>query len=122
METDLRLHIHSVVLAQTNLRQNANKDLSRFLQLEPLRLFDRIVDVRQRVTHYLDTVFYNLTTVTLHDWKIYAEMRNLAYEKYGLQMTEVHLPGHSHYTEVRPPPPPLSPFALFRSLLMARRH
>jgi len=26
-------------------------------------------------------------------------MRNLAYEKYGLRMTEVHLPGHSHYSE-----------------------
>jgi WASH complex subunit 7 len=43
--------------------------------------------------------FYNLNTIALHDWKIYAEMRNLACEKYGLQLTEVHLPGHSHYSE-----------------------
>lgn len=36
--------------------------------------------------------FYNLTTVALHDWRTYAEMRNLALEKYNIEMTEVHLP------------------------------
>jgi WASH complex subunit 7 len=44
------------------------------------------------VTHYLDTTFYNLTTVASHDWKTYGEMRNLAEEKYGLVLTETHLP------------------------------
>ena len=44
------------------------------------------------MTHYLDKTFYNLTTVALHDWKTYAEMRNLAAQKYGLNMTEAHLP------------------------------
>ncbi len=138
VETDLRLHIHSVVLENSKLRNTEWKDLSRsgaalccavlccrcavlylvphncvsgcvdvlvcalcsFLNLKPLRFFDQSVDVKQRVTHYLDSIFYNLTTVTLHDWRIYAEMRNLAHEKYGLNMTEVHLPGNSHYSEV----------------------
>ena len=75
------------------------------------------------VAHYLDTQFYNLNTVALYDWKTYGEMRNLAeykypsekdenltlrtlfvyfvtqnqwtvtYERYGLNLTEVHLPG-----------------------------
>ena len=44
------------------------------------------------VTHYLDTTFYNLTTVALHDWKTYGDMRNLAEQKYGLVMLEPHLP------------------------------
>ena len=44
------------------------------------------------VTHYLDTTFYNLTTVALHDWKTYGDMRNLAEEKFGLVMMEPHLP------------------------------
>jgi WASH complex subunit 7 len=44
------------------------------------------------LSHYLDKTFYNLTTVALHDWKTYAEMRNIAEAKYGLEMTEVHLP------------------------------
>ena len=30
--------------------------------------------------------------MALHDWKTYAEMRNLAAQKYGLAMTEAHLP------------------------------
>ena len=31
--------------------------------------FDEVVDIKERVTHYLDTTFYNLTTVALHDWQ-----------------------------------------------------
>ncbi len=31
----------------------------------------------------------------LHDWKTYGEMRNLAQEKYGLDLTEVHLPSQT---------------------------
>jgi WASH complex subunit 7 len=99
VETDLRLHIHSVVLSNQNLRNTVNKDLGRFLQLKPLVFFDTKIDLKARVTHYLDHTFYNLTAMTLHDWKIYAEMRNLAYEKYGLRLTEVHLPGSSHYSD-----------------------
>jgi hypothetical protein len=44
------------------------------------------------VTHYLETVFYNLTTVALHDWMTYAEMRSLARDKFGLCIAESHLP------------------------------
>ena len=43
-----------------------------------------------RVGHYLDQTFYNLNTVAPHDWKIYTKMRNLAREKYGLELTEVN--------------------------------
>lgn len=44
------------------------------------------------VTHYLDTTFYNLTTLTLHDWKTYGGMRSLAEQQYGLVMVDPHLP------------------------------
>jgi WASH complex subunit 7 len=54
-----------------------------------------VVDVAGYVGHYLDTTFYNLTTVALYDWQTYGEMRNLAAEKYGLHLTEVHLPGQT---------------------------
>ena len=47
------------------------------------------------VTHYLDKTFYNLTTVALHDWATYSEMRNLATQRYGLMMTEAHLPSQT---------------------------
>jgi hypothetical protein len=42
------------------------------------------VDVKQRVTYYLENDFYNLTTVFLDDFQKNVEMRNLAFDKYGL--------------------------------------
>ena len=53
------------------------------------------VDIAAYVTHYLDKTFYNLTTVALHDWATYSEMRNLATQRYGLTMTEAHLPSQT---------------------------
>ena len=47
------------------------------------------------VERYLDRTFYNLTTVALHDWKTYGDMRNLALQKYGLHLQEAHLPSQT---------------------------
>eukprot|EP01083_Nonionella_stella_P277002 941676_1 len=99
IETDLRLHIHSVVLKQESLRERDVKQLTRFLQLKPLSLTSKNINIKQFVENALDTNFYNLSTVALHDWKIYAEMRALAREKYNLDLADVHLPSHSHYSE-----------------------
>ena len=44
---------------------------------------------------YLNKTFYNLTTVALHDWKTYSEMRALAQQKYTLTMAEAHLPSQT---------------------------
>lgn len=102
-------------------------DLKHFMEVKPIRFFERHIDIRGTVnitlftctlwhsscdrsncarlfisflivslsayvTHYLDTTFYNLTTVALHDWKTYGDMRSLAEEKYRLTMMEPHLP------------------------------
>ena len=32
----------------------------------------------------MDMNFYNLTTIALHDWRTYSDMRSLAAEKLGL--------------------------------------
>jgi WASH complex subunit 7 len=55
-----------------------------FLDLAPLRVLGLLIDVKAEVTHYLDMNFYNLTTVALHDWRTYSDMRSLAAEKLGL--------------------------------------
>jgi len=47
------------------------------------------------VERYLNKTFYNLTTVALHDWKTYSEMRALAQQKYTLTMAEAHLPSQT---------------------------
>jgi WASH complex subunit 7 len=68
------------------------KVLRYYLDLRPIRLHGKFLDLRQRVTHYLENTFYNLTTVALHDWKTYGEMRNLANDKYELALADNHLP------------------------------
>ena len=51
-----------------------------------------MVSIKNEVKHYLDTNFYNLTTVALHDWKTYADMKSLANEKLGLTLMDSFLP------------------------------
>jgi hypothetical protein len=46
-----------------------------------------------QVTHYLDMNFYNLTTIALHDWRTYSDMRSLAAEKLGL-VSDLHCSGY----------------------------
>ncbi|KAG8185393.1 hypothetical protein JTE90_018615 [Oedothorax gibbosus] len=99
IETELRLHCHyHLQLDDRNpfRKEKGNrKDFSHFLNLSPIRLFDRFINIKVYVEHYLDKIFYNLTTVALHDWKTYGEMRSLAKHKYGLLTVEGHLPSQT---------------------------
>nr|XP_021496600.1 WASH complex subunit 4 isoform X2 [Meriones unguiculatus] len=96
IEKDLRLSVHThLKLDDRNPFKVGRKDLALFFSLNPIRFFDRFIDIRAYVTHYLDKTFYNLTTVALHDWATYSEMRNLAAQRYGLVMTEAHLPSQT---------------------------
>lgn len=96
IEVDLRYHIHTHldVHNQQPFKEGV-KDLANLVKVRPLRFFDRLIDFKAYVTQYLDRTFYNLTTVALYDWKTYAEMRNLAREKYGVNLMEVFLPGQT---------------------------
>uniref|UniRef100_A0A8C5MSK7 WASH complex subunit 4 n=1 Tax=Leptobrachium leishanense TaxID=445787 RepID=A0A8C5MSK7_9ANUR len=96
IEKDLRLSVHThLQLDERNPFKVGMKDLAYFFSLKPVRFFDRFIDIKAYVTHYLDKTFYNLTTVALHDWATYSEMRNLATQRYGLTMTEPHLPSQT---------------------------
>lgn len=44
---------------------------------------------------YLERMFYNLTTVALHDWRAYDEMRAIAQLKFGAETIESHLPAET---------------------------
>lgn len=95
IENDLRLHIHSVHFEHMELpnpKDSNAKALHYYLDLRPVRVMGHFINIRAHVTDYLERTFYNLTIVALHDWKTYAEMRNLANDKYGLEMSENHLP------------------------------
>ncbi|XP_052780074.1 WASH complex subunit 4-like isoform X2 [Mya arenaria] len=96
IETDLRLHIHlHLQLDDRNPYKVGLKDLSHLLKLRPIRLFDRYINVKSYVEHYLNKTFYNLTTVALHDWRTYGEMKNMAEQKYGLALIDTHLPSQT---------------------------
>lgn len=95
IENDLRLHIHTKNLdhMQTlNPKAEKSRTLRSFLDLPPLRILGLIVNVKNEVTHYLDRNFYDLTTVALHDWRTYSDMRSLAQEKLGLSLMDNFLP------------------------------
>jgi len=72
VEADLRLHIHARLEKHVyNPKDPRAKRpaLVPLLNLRPVRCFDATVDIKQVVTRYLQTTFYNLTTVALYDWK-----------------------------------------------------
>ncbi|KRT79891.1 hypothetical protein AMK59_7525 [Oryctes borbonicus] len=61
-------------------------------KLFPVLLNRTYVNIKQEIEHYLSSTFYNLTTVVLHDWKTYGEMRRLASLQYGLNIIDSSLP------------------------------
>ena len=75
-----------------NPKTDTLRPLKQFLELGPIRILNLLVSVKGEVCHYLDTNFYNLTTVALHDWKTYADMKSLAQEKLGLELMDSFLP------------------------------
>lgn len=96
VETDLRLHIHShFQLDDRNPFHVGLKDYSHFLRLKPVRFLDKMINVKSYVERYIEKTFYNLTTVALHDWRSYGEMRSLARQKYGLVTVDDHLPSQT---------------------------
>lgn len=96
IENDLRLSVHThLKLDDRNPYKVGLKGLRQVLAMRPLQFMDRSVDIKEYVSHYIDTTFYNLNTVALHDWRTYVEMRNMASQKYSLRMQETHLPNQT---------------------------
>lgn len=113
IETKLRLDVHeNLQLLQTEpigLFEACNSNIAipihganRLLALKMIQLL-RIADVknsnlyqylsiRDRVRKYLSHMFYNLTTISMHDWRTYGQMRILAKQKFNLETVEDHLP------------------------------
>ncbi|XP_065340377.1 WASH complex subunit 4 [Cloeon dipterum] len=91
IETDLRLRVHSHLQVPDGSRSN----FQCMLQAMPLRFFDDLLSIPAYVEQYLSATFYNLTTVALHDWKAYGEMRVVALHRYGVSAVQDHLPSHT---------------------------
>ncbi|CAD7093893.1 unnamed protein product [Hermetia illucens] len=62
-----------------------------FGQLEQ-KVLKQLLDVNSKIENYLSNMFYNLTTISLHDWRTYSEMRHLGNYKFNLVTIGDHLP------------------------------
>lgn len=51
--------------------------------------------VLDRAEHYLSEIFYDLTSVALHDWHNNGVMRTLAKYKLNLETVDDKLPNHT---------------------------
>ncbi|XP_019055712.1 PREDICTED: WASH complex subunit SWIP-like isoform X2 [Nelumbo nucifera] len=97
IETDLRLHVHSTHLkgsVHVNPRKTGVQNLSWYLQLKPLRIPFKNIDIKLHVETYLNSTFYNHTAMSSYDRKIYLEMRQLAKLKYRLVLDDIHFADH----------------------------
>lgn len=97
VETNLRIQVHSHLRQDQNMNNpllstEVKNDFLSVINTCPMKLFDYYINVRSYVEHYLDMTFYNLTTVALHDWKSYGEMRSLGKVKYNLTLVQNQLP------------------------------
>ena len=95
IEDNLRLHVHTKTLDHLKNINPKTENITPFrplLNANPIHVLGLIIDIRHEVKHYLDLTFYNLTTVALHDWRTYADMRSLAAEKLGLDLMNNFLP------------------------------
>ncbi|KAF4526331.1 hypothetical protein B566_EDAN012258 [Ephemera danica] len=96
IEMDLRLHVHShLQLSARNPLLSTTHNCAPLLKTQPLLFFGQFISIKAYVENYLNQTFYNLTTVALHDWKTYGEMRCLAKQKYDLNTVEDDLPSQT---------------------------
>lgn len=97
IEINLRLDFHSnLQVDKFNPFETNNKipieDRRALVGLKPIVVDNECISVRDHVEHYLSKMFYNLTTISLKDWRTYGEMRFLAERKYSLETVDDHLP------------------------------
>lgn len=50
------------------------------------------LSIKDHVERYLSQMLYNLTTITMSDWRTYGQLRILAQHKFHLETVEDHLP------------------------------
>ncbi|CAB3223603.1 unnamed protein product [Arctia plantaginis] len=92
IETNLRLHIHSHL--QLDVVNPFTFDMTKkfLLNIDILRVQFLYMSIVPSVEHYLSTMYYNLTTVVLSDWKTYGEMRQMAKFKFNIKTVQDNLP------------------------------
>lgn len=97
IEINLRLDFHShIQVDRFNPFETTNnvviEDFRSIVNLQPIIVNNQIMSIQDHVEHYLSKMFYNLTTISLKDWRTYGEIRILAERKYSLETVDDQLP------------------------------
>ncbi|CAI5467865.1 unnamed protein product, partial [Closterium sp. Yama58-4] len=94
------LHLHAIShsdLHSANPRFNPRKtgvrNLLQFLQLLPIRLLSRQIDIQAHVTQALAASLYNHTAAAPANWKLGEDVRQLAASKYRLLLPPIAIGG-----------------------------
>lgn len=97
LETYLRFEFHSNVDNDLSPVASGHEQvlIKLFSKLQPIRVCGKEVLLKHHIEQYLNATFYNLTTVSLHDWRTYGEMRNLSKFQFDLDTSEDFLPTHT---------------------------
>lgn len=103
IETFLRLEVHlnlNIIESTKNDPNNMNmllkcEEYKQWIRSCPLPLNQSYISIGHRIENYLSVMFYNLTTISLHDWKTYEEMRHLAEKRFQIHALEDYLPNQS---------------------------
>mmetsp|Transcript_21613 Transcript_21613/g.52202 ORF Transcript_21613/g.52202 Transcript_21613/m.52202 type:complete len:1326 (+) Transcript_21613:117-4094(+) len=88
IETDLRL-------VASGGAKGVDVRLRKFITCPPLYVCHMKWCVKSEVENYLDKTFYDLCTLSLNDCNTYNEMRTIANERFGLNLTDPYLPDGS---------------------------
>uniref|UniRef100_W8BNL3 WASH complex subunit 7 n=1 Tax=Ceratitis capitata TaxID=7213 RepID=W8BNL3_CERCA len=96
IELFLRLEVHSSLqLEKMSPFENGIDDYRDLINVCPIELNGNYVILKDHIENYLSAMFYNLTTISLHDWKTYEEMRHLANTRLMLKPVEDYLPNQT---------------------------
>lgn len=95
VETNLRLHCHTHLEVSQRTLDPTIVNYAIALRNNPAHLINRFFNIKGNVEHYLNQTFYDLTTVALHNWRTYGEMRVLGELKFNLQTVEDNLPSQT---------------------------
>lgn len=94
IENNVRLHSHLHLQVEQLTLDKVQKDFNHTFLMNPelFLILNEYVDIKYKIENYLDKTFYDLTTIALHNYKTYNEMRNIAKYKFQLNVIENNLP------------------------------
>uniref|UniRef100_A0A1I8PPY3 WASH complex subunit 4 n=1 Tax=Stomoxys calcitrans TaxID=35570 RepID=A0A1I8PPY3_STOCA len=96
IEIFLRLEVHvNLQVEKMNPFDQGINDYKELIHICPVEVNGNYLILRDHIENYLSAMFYNLTTISLHDWKTYEEMRHLANNRLLLNPVEDYLPNQT---------------------------